>query len=247
MSDLVFRKINGRIVPIRSRGTKPKDTTPATMSSPTKEVVRAGAGFSIAAGSGYLGGKLINQSWKAYGRSANMRGLSKLIRGRVPEAVANGIRSDAARFKVTGKALSRRGFGILGLGLSIGAGMVVSSIKNMIDRKKVTDPELKATAITAGGAAVTALGLTVFGRKAGISHIKSALKATGGMNVKNAYSAFTKFGQSKTRNIVRQYAAMAKKGSPTFTVRKVERILKRSATKKSVNKYNIPGQGSFDL
>lgn len=238
--DVTFRRINGRIVPIRSRGTEPKKTTPPGMTSTSSSLVKVGAGFGLSAASGFGAGALINQSWKAYGRSAHMRGFSKGLANRVPKQVINQAIKDSARFKVTGKVLSKRGFGILGLGIATGAGMVVSGLKSLMDKKRISS-ESQAQAIAAGTAAATAVGLTVFGRKAGIKHITKALRMSGGMNVKNALHTFTTQGKNKTSNIIRQYSKMVKTEKPTFTARKLDRIMKKS------KKYDIPGQGNFNL
>jgi hypothetical protein len=241
MSDLVFRRVNGRIIPMKRKTSSGKEK-PASFKKPVSNAIAVGTGFGVSAFSGYQAGGMIKDSWKAYGRSARIRGSIKLMKGRVPESVINNSYKDAAKFALAGKSLARRGFGVLSLGIAAGGSLAAIGAWGL-GEKKLNDRQNLAlnTVVTT---ATTATALALFQKKAKIPKIAEALKRSGGFKPKDFLNVFSKMGQQKTRETLRSYETLIKTKKMSKSEKGIN-ILNRQMRKRK--KKDNPGQMKFDI
>jgi len=225
-SDVRFVRIRGRIVPIRK-----KQATGAAQ-------VAAGAAISSAAA--VKAASMVKTSWKAYGRSANIRGGIALMKGRVPSSVVAGQYKDAARFAVTGKSLARRGFGLLSVGLAIGGG-----IASVGASKFAQNEDAKQTlSDIASGVVVSGLAFKIFKSKVGIKKAAGVLGKAGSFKSRDAVRAFSSVGSAKTRQTVRKYESIVRMKQRTKSEKGLDMLNKQLKKRK---KPEIPGQMKFDV
>lgn len=225
-SDVRFVRIRGRIVPIRK-----KQATGAA---------EIAAGSAISAAAAAKAASMVKTSWKAYGRSANIRGGIKLMKGRVPGSVVAGQYRDAARFALAGKSLARKGFGLLSTGLLIGGGLAsvgASKFSENSDTKQVLSD-------IASGVVVSGLGLALFKKRVGIKKVAGVLGKAGDFSTKDALRSFSKVGSAKTRQTVRKYENIVKMKQRTKSERGLDMLNKQLKKRK---KPEIPGQMKFDI
>lgn len=237
MSDILFRRINGRIVPIKKTINSIEEAKKAikkTSKSDVPALAQVGAGFGVAGVGGHYGGKMIRRSWDAYRSSAHIRGSIKEILSIKPNIDVTSLYKEAAAFKVAGKALANRGFGLLAVSGVIGSSLAgYGAYKYLKNKNKVNDG--KAYSIASGAAALASgAGVALFARKAKIKHIVSALRATGKTSVSDIYGSWSKYGQERTRKTIRKYSDIAASGA-----KKSEYSHNISKTIKQLKKANL--------
>lgn len=238
MSDLVFRKIHGRIVPIRTAINSAKEVEKVAKRSGKKDlpaVAMVGTGFGIAGLGGHYGGKMIRQSWNAYRTSAHLRGSIKEIISIRPSMKPASLYKEASAFKVAGKALANRGFGLLAVSGLVGSSIAGYGAYKYL-RKKTDDTKAFSIASTAGAIASGA-GIALFARKAKIKHIVSALRATGKVNISDMSKAWSTYGEARTRATIKKYADIASSGASrnaySANISKTTEQLKKLARKRA--------------
>ena len=191
-----FVRINGRVVPIRKRKAE--------------GITALGTGAMISAGAALKSADIVKEAHQFYGRSANLRGASKLVFSKGSPTYRELIRN-AAVTRIAGKRLARKGFGTLALGLGLGSALVTLGIKKL-SPKNQTEEETMAKAATATGL-VTAGALGIFGRKANLDGlVKIARKAKGKKAVDELFGLWSKNGIRKTTNTIRKYSRATYKG-----------------------------------
>lgn len=213
MSDIVFRRIGGRIIPIKKKIGEIKDANTVINKTSKKDIpaiAMIGAGFGVSAGSGYYGGKMIRQSWQSYRKSAHIRGSIKEMASIVPAKTLGQFYKDASAFKIAGKALSKRGFGLLATGTLVGSSIAGYGAYKYLD-KKTNSANTYSFASTIAAVASGA-GLALFARKAKIKHIVQALKISGKTNISDMSTAWGNMGKARTRETINKYAKMAQAG-----------------------------------
>jgi hypothetical protein len=194
-SDIRFVRIGGRVIPIKKRKVQ--------------GVTAVGVGSLIAAGSAARSAEMVNTATQLYGRSANLRGASKLA-GKGSATYRELIRN-AAVTRIAGKKLSRKGFGALALGLGVGSALVTLGIKKLSD-KKDSDESVMAKAAAVTGA-VTVGSLAIFGHKTRLgSLVKMSRIAKGKKPVEELFKIWSKSGMKKTANTIQKYAKTQYKG-----------------------------------
>jgi len=239
MSDLVFRRVNGRIIPMKRKASSGQEK-PASFKNPVSNTIAVGAGFGVSAFSGYQAGKMVKDSWKAYGRSANIRGSVKLLRraGVPPQIIDEQIKV-AAKFAITGKVLAKRGFGVLSLGLAGGGALAAMGAHGLLSKKLNDEQKLALSGAVA--TATTSASFVLFRKKSKLKHVAQALKNSGGIKPKDFLNVFSKVGQKKTRDTIRSYESLIK--TKRFT--KEEKAIKFLSKKRK--KIDNPGQMKFDI
>lgn len=244
MSDISFRRINGRIVPIKNAIGKAKDVKKIAQSTTKKDIANlatVGAGFGVAGAGGYYGGSMIKKSWNAYRTSAHIRGSIKEILSIKKGMKVNALYKEASAFKVAGKALANRGFGLLAVSGLVGSSLAGLGAYKYLNKK--TDDTTAFSVASTAGAIASGAGLALFAKKAKISHIVSALKATGKTHVSDISKAWSSYGEARTRKTINKYASMANSGTKkqeySHNISKTVEQLKKVARKKS---QNVDGQ-----
>ena len=235
MSDLVFRRIRGRIVPIKKK--KESNKIPS-VDNTGKAAIAGGTALSI--GSSVLAGKFINQSWKAYGRSANIRAGTKAMLNRVPKEIYSGQIKSAAAYKIAGKSMARKGFGLLSFGITAGsalAGYGVNRFKNL-------DQEQSAALNTAITSGVASAGLYAFSRTSKLKAISKAITSLSKTPVRDFFKSFSSAGKSKTSETIRAYSKFVKTKKPSPPEKMLSKLNK--ITRKRKRKID-PNQMGFDL
>jgi hypothetical protein len=198
MSDTKFIRKNGRIIPIRTK----ENATGAAM-------IASGTALSVA--SGILSGKELKKAEAAFGRSANLRGASKLVMGKSSiNSTYNKIIRDSASFKIAGKKFSKRSSAILFAGTTIG-GIVGSIGANRLLSESKKDKDGRALKVEAVGLVTGLAGLVPFGKAA---KLKSVLRlAKSKTPVKEAFKAWSTQGARKTSETIRKYSSAGFKGT----------------------------------
>lgn len=244
--NLVFRRINGRIVPIRKefgpaadkldKATKVGGIISKTTKRDAVNLATIGAGFGISSGAGYYAAKLLKNANTAYGRAAHIRGAAKIIKVKAPIAYASTIR-DAARFKITGKVLAKRSFGLLSAGTLVGSTIAGYGAYKFLKNKTDRDTSYGGASLIAG--ASSALGLASFGKIAKVSHLITVLKNSSSVTPKisDLSKAWSRAGQARTSSVVKQYSSMAGK----LKAKKADKVFS-TILKKPRKPKDIPGQ-----
>lgn len=238
MSDIVFRKINGKIVPIKTAINSAKEVEKVAKKTGKKDLpalATVGAGFGVAGVGGVVAGKMLRQSWNAYRSSAHIRGSIKEILAIRPYMKPNSLYKEASAFKVAGKALANRGFGVLAVSGLIGSSLAGYGAYKYLNNK-TKDTNAFAVASTTGAVA-SGLGLALFAKKAKIKHIVSALKATGKVSIGDISKSWSKYGEARTRATIKKYADLASSGASrsdySAKISKTTEQLKKLARKKA--------------
>lgn len=216
MSDIVFRRINGRIVPIKRKIEEISDIKKIAKKTSRKDIpalATVGAGFGVSAGGGLYAGKMIKNSWNAYRSSAHLRGEIKVLKSIRPSASNAFLYKEASKFKLAGKALATRGFGLLAVSGLVGSSLAGYGAYKYLD-KKVDSTKAFSVASTVGAVASGA-GIAIFARKAKVKHLISALRATGkttGVDAGDISKAWSRYGQERSRATIKKYADIASSG-----------------------------------
>lgn len=210
--DIQFRRINGRIIPIRKK---------TNLSG--KDILNASAvavGIGASAASGVIAAKQFKQSYKAYNVAAHARGVSKLLFARKIPVYTEALEA-AARSKVFAKGISKRAVAVALAGST--AGSYLAGLGGLGLVKDRTD-QTTAFSVSAGlGLLGSGLGLAILAKKAKVGHVATAFKAVSPQQkVGEAFSMWNMMGQRKSSNLIAKYSAMAEKAK----IKKVERSLK---------------------
>lgn len=211
-SDVQFRRINGRIVPIRKK-----------VNLTGKDILNAGAvaaGLGASAASGVIAAKQFKQSYRAYNTAAHARGVSKLLFARKIPVYAEAVKT-AARSKVFAKGISKRAVAVALAGSTVGSYLAgLGGLGLAKDRADQTT----AFSVSAGlGIAGSGLGLAILAKKAKVGHMATAFRAASPQQkVGEAFSMWNMMGQRKSSNLIAKYSAMAEKAK----IKKVEKQLK---------------------
>lgn len=183
MSDITFRKINGRIVPIRKKDG----------SNPTVGAGKITAGAAI----GYLGAssatKDLKKSFSLFRKSAQITGLSKLAQA--GSSTRSKFIKNAAKFKLGGIKKARISKTKFGLALGISSLVISSGVTDFFPSSNEYKDEISSAvgSVVAAGIAYKA------GKKFG-------LKAR---NISDLFSGFSRTGRMKSGKKVRDIAKTA--------------------------------------
>ena len=237
MNDVVFRKIHGRIVPIRKKGNDIKNKI---QSSDKLSGATLAAGVVVSAGSGYAASNIFKRAYKAYNQSAHHRGYSKLFRSVGETGAYTSAVKNAARLKTIGKLLSIRGAKVAVAGATIGASLAaVGSFGLMKNR---TDEKTAASVSAGVGFVSSALGLAVLAKRAKVGHIAMAFKnANPNSRMSEMFSSWSATGQAKTNKLVSNYSIAAEKARLETSRKLIGKINKARKSKKFID----PNQGSL--
>lgn len=225
-TDIKFVRIRGRIVPIRQ-----KQATGAS---------QIAAGTLIASASAAKAASLVKDSWKSYGRSANIRGGIKLIRGRVPSIILNQSYKDAARFSMTGKVLAKRGFGLLSLGVAAGGALASVGASKFADKQDTK----QMLSDFAAGVLVSGISVAIFKKKVGIKKAAGVIQRAGSIRPKDLLKSFSSTGAAQTRQTVKKYETMIKNKKRTKAEKGLY-MLNQQVKKRT--KAQNPNQMKFEL
>lgn len=164
MSEITFRRINGRIVPIRMESREKK-----------KGALIAAAGVATGVAAGAKSSRLMHES--AHAENA-ARGTAASIRKSQAKFVANGPLFEhaaindgvkklkvAARQLAVSKHLEKSAFKIRGAGLALAAGLTAAGVNKMVSKKE--DSKVRDAAIGAGAAVATGAGYLAHSRGVG--------------------------------------------------------------------------------
>lgn len=216
MSDLVFRRINGRIVPIKKKIEEISDIKKIAKKTSRKDlpaIVTVGAGFGVAGAGGIYAGKMIRNSWNAYRSSAHLRGEIRVLKSIRPSANNAFLYREASKFKLAGKALASKGFGILAVTGLVGSSLAGYGAYKYLDKK--TSGEKAFSVASTAGALASGAGIALFARKAKVKHLISALRATGkttGVDAGDISKAWSRYGENRSRATIKKYSDLAKSG-----------------------------------
>lgn len=241
MSDLVFRRINGRIIPIKRSSLKIKKDD-------YKGASQIGAGAAISAASGIYAAKAIRKANFFYGRSANLRGASKLAQA--GSRIRSSLIKQSAISKLAGKAFAKKGFGALLAGTTLAAGLATVGTSKLL-KNRTSDEKKLATAGLVGSVA-SGVGFAMFGRRTKISSLAKLIKvANPKATVSSAFSMYSSQGAKKTMNTIRKFSSSTfsfGKGVKRQNYKAAQSVYNPNAfrTVKKVRhlKYD-PNQGSF--
>jgi hypothetical protein len=201
MSDLVFRRINGRIIPI-----KRKDLS-VTKDQKKGIAITAGGG-AVAMASGFAAAKIVRKATFSFRRSASLRGASLLaMKGSAKRA---SLITASAAAKVIGKRLSNKGFGLLLIGSSLGAGIASYGVSKALGDN--VSKERKIAAAGTIGSIVAGLGIASFGKIAKMSSLSRFMKVTNPkQTVGDAFDMYSREGAKKTMHTIKKF------GQSTFS------------------------------
>lgn len=183
MSDVTFRRINGRIVPIRKKdGSNPK----------------LGAGKIVAgAAIGYLGAKSgtkdLKKSFSLFRRSSQILGLSKLAQQ--GSATRSNFIRKAAKFKlgaIKKTKISRTKFG---LALGVSSIVISSGVTDLFEMDNQVKDEVGGVVGSVVGAAITYRAAKRFGLKA--------------RNVTELFTGFSRTGRMMSNKKIRKISKTA--------------------------------------
>jgi hypothetical protein len=196
-NDLVFRRINGRIIPIKRSSLKIKKT----------DIEGAGAavgGTAVSIASGVYAAKAIRKANFFFGRSASLRGASHLAG--IGSATRSGLIRGASVAKIAAKTLTRRGFGALLLGTTAGGIAASWGTANLL-KNRMSDEKKLAVAGTVASIA-SGIGFAAFGRMTKIGTLAKLVKVTNPKStVSDAFSIYSREGAKKTMNTIKKYKA----------------------------------------
>lgn len=196
MSDLVFRRINGRIIPI-----KRKDLS--LSGDHKKGVAITAGGGAVAIASGFAAAKIVRKATFSYRRSASLRGASLLaMKG---SAKRSSLITAAAAAKVVGKKLSNRGFGLLLAGTTIGAGLASYGVSKALGNKSSKERKVAIGGTVAS--VVAGLGIASFGRMTKMSALSRFVKVTNPkQTINKAFDIYSKEGAKKTLHTIKKFS-----------------------------------------
>ena len=202
---IAFRRIRGRIVPIRLTD---KDLKGAAQITGSAALVGAAAVVSA---------RLLRKSRKFFKNSAQIRGLgfndpvTKEILGSKTRRVSKS-RKIASRATIRGKIFSSRAKFIIGAASTVGAFLAASGVDKIADKR--VSKEFQQTAETAIGIAIPLVGVAIFNKLSGIKSfrktITGALRAgSGEFEVAKAFTAFASKGRRQTSFITKRFRQKA--------------------------------------
>lgn len=194
-NDLVFRRINGRIIPIKKSSLKIKKDD-------YKGASQIGAGAAISAASGIYAAKAIRKANFFFGRSANLRGISTLAsKGSVTRT--NLIRQSAVS-KIAAKGFARKGFGALLIGTTVAAGLASIGTARILNKRTSEDKKIGAVGIA--GSVVSGIGFAYFGKKVKLGQIAKLVKvANPKKTVSEAFSIYSSQGMKRSFNTIKKF------------------------------------------
>jgi hypothetical protein len=156
MSDIVFRRIRGRVVPIK----KKKDLE----SDPVKGSFKAAGGASIAIGGSLSATKSLEKSFKAFRKSSQFRGASKIT------TAGTGLHSKlirlAAKSKLSGVRHRNVAKGKFGIALAASSFLISSGVSDFFKKDSDIRDEVSGAVGTAASAAAVSLTARKFGIRA---------------------------------------------------------------------------------
>lgn len=198
MNEVKFRRIGGRVVPIRSKGSD--------FTSDRKQLIKGSAqiatGSALSIGSGIYAGNLLKKANFAYGRSATLRGASKLLSGRGNKY--SDLLRQSASLKVKARSLTKKSSAVLFAGTTV-AGIIGSlGANNVLKHNKSDERALKVESI---GVGVGLLGLAPFGK---IGRVANIVKRTN--NPKEIFKEWSKQGMRKTSDTISKFSKTKYKG-----------------------------------
>ena len=250
MSDIVFRRINGRIVPIKKKLEDVKEIKTTFKKTSRKDIpalATVGAGFGVSIGGGYQSGKIIRNSWNAYRSSAHLRGEIKTLKSIRPNINPAFLYKESAKFKLAGKALATKGFGLLAVSGLVGSSIAGYGAYKYLDKK--TDSAKAFSIASTIGAVASSAGIAIFARKAKVKHLISALRATGkttGVDARDISKAWSRYGEERSRATIKKYSDIASSGQArseySSKISKTIAQLKKVSQKK---KNFDPNQGTL--
>ena len=208
MSGIEFRRIHGRIVPIRRKekgvsveiGGKKVEIKrrSVTKTDITKAAVKVGFGSGIGYSSISSASNILKKSHKAFNEAARVRAASKLAT--VGSTTHRKLIKMAAKKTVSGRSFASKSRLILSLGVGAGSVLFGSAAADIVP--------LKGLGEEAGGvASASFIGASafVFGRRFGIK---------GARDLPSVFSAFSSAGQKRTRDLIRRAHSAAMKKTP---------------------------------
>lgn len=183
MSDVIFRKINGRIVPIRKKDG----------SNPTVGAGKIAAGTAI----GYLGAKSatkdLKKSFSLFRKSAQITGLSKLAGA--GSATRSKFIKNAAKFKLGGIRAAKISKTKFGLALGVSSLVIGSGVTDLFPSANEYKDEIGGAVGSAAGAVIAYKTGKKFGLKA--------------KNISDLFAGFSRTGRAKSSKKVRDIAKTA--------------------------------------
>lgn len=215
-NDVVFRRIGGRIVPIKKKIGEIKDANTIVKKTSRKDIpalATVGAGFGVSIGGGYQAGKTIRNSWNAYRSASHLRGEIKVLKSIRPNINPAFLYKESAKFKLAGKALATKGFGLLAVSGLIGSSVAGYGAYKYLDKK--TDSTKAFSVASTVGALASGAGIAIFARKAKVKHLISALRGTGkvtGVDARDISKAWSRYGEERSRATIRKYSDIASSG-----------------------------------
>lgn len=180
MSDVVFRRIRGRIVPIK----KKKDSLEA---SPEKGAIKVASGGLL----GVLGAKSatkdLKKSFKLFRRSAIFQGAASRqpLKSKKYEMI-----KDAAKLKIKGRRLRNISKGKFGIAIGLSSALIGSGVSDFFRKDSDISDEIGNTVGAAAGAAIVTASARKFGLKAA--------------SVTDLFTGFASRGQRLSRQKIRQ-------------------------------------------
>lgn len=202
MSDIVFRRINGRIVPIKKKGAQSdplKKLSNLKRRKVTKDDVKSASvkgifGAGLSAGSISYASKILKKSNKAFRESATTRAASKLVVG-TGGNVKNKLIRESAKSFIKGKSLSFKSKAVLAVGTGAASVLFGSAATDITPFEDIGDEVGNIF-----GAATVAGASLFFGRK---------FKIKGARSVQDVFSGYAKRGQAMTSAKIRNIAKTA--------------------------------------
>lgn len=195
-SEVTFVRINGRVIPIKKRKLQAASAF--------------GAAAILTTGGGLVAADMVKKANFAYGKSANLRGASKLVFSKAAPKYMSLIRESAA-LRIQGKAFARKGFGALAFGTATAAALASLGIKKLAS-KKDSDEEVMTKAATASAVAA-GIGLAIFGRKTKLTGlVKLAKRSNPNKPVSELFGMWSRHGRKRTMATINKYGKTAYKG-----------------------------------
>lgn len=182
MSDIVFRRVRGRIVPIKR---KKKDSL---QSEPVKGAVKVAAGSVIGIAGTRSASKELKKSFRLFRESAGLRGTAKLAK-KNPNIYNTLIRS-AAKSKLGGMKSAKLARGKFGIALGLSTTVLSSGVSDFFRKDSSVRDEISGIAGTAAGAGLVALTARKFKIKAS--------------NISDLFSGFSARGSRLTREKIKK-------------------------------------------
>lgn len=189
MTDIVFRRIRGRIIPIK----KKKDSNAA---DPVKGSAKIVTGSVIGAIGSKSSAKSLRESFNLFKNAAEMRGASRLA-AKGSETANKFIRL-AAKSKLSGikaRNISKTKFG---LAVAVSSGIISSGVSDFFKKDSDVRDEVSGAVGTAASVAVVALTAKKFKIKAS--------------NLSELFTGFSKRGSMLSMKKINKIAKTAYKG-----------------------------------